>query len=233
MLKGKTISKYFKYIVAALFIIIISNLFMLFWNIPRNEKISEGLDQPPTYETVSISIKDTTTSLTDPNPIGQFYVYTDANKNIRNTITMNTDVSNIQLLFDSTNPTKIIIQPANIPPPNFHKANMFPKIFEIDYTFIDTSKTYKLISQNVSENIPQNSFVSYTTTTGNVVSGNTNLSKSGNFMNIVSSTQIGKELIGSSSDVIGNVTLINNKMNISFSDSTGVDGILLNYNAPT
>lgn len=233
----KTISKYFKYIVAALFIVIIGNMVLFFWNIPRNEKISEGLDQPPTYETISITLKDTTPSITDPNPIGKFYVYTDVNKNIRNTITMNTDASNIKLLFDSTNPTKIIIQPANIPPPNVHKANMFPKIFEIDYTFIDTSKTYNLLNQDVSGSKPSNSIVSYTTTAttinGNTISGNANLSKSGNFMNILSAMKIGKELVNSSNDVIGNVTLTKpNVFNISFNDSTGIDGILLTYNPP-
>uniref|UniRef100_A0A6C0JGI5 Uncharacterized protein n=1 Tax=viral metagenome TaxID=1070528 RepID=A0A6C0JGI5_9ZZZZ len=241
MLKGKTISKYFKYykyVAAALFLIIVVNLVIFFFNISQKKNISEGLDQPPTYETISISLKDTSTTLTDPNAIGQFYVYTDTNKNIRNTITMNTDASNIKLLFDSQKPTVIIIQPANVPPPNTHKANMFPKSFEIDCTFVNTSKTYNLISQDISTNKPPNSVISYITTSvpytsGNVVSGNTNLSKSGNFMNIVSAMKIGKELMGSSNDVIGNASLTKqNKLNISFNDSTGIDGILLNYNAP-
>ena len=210
----RAVIKFAKYIIAALLIIILINIFLV-------NPIHEGLSLPPTNETVTFKLKDTTNSETEKPKYGTFYVFTDANFKLKNTINMNSDSSGVKLLFDSSNVTNIIICPVNTK----DEPAKFPKMFTIDYKFTDLSKNYKLLNQDVSANVPTNSMKKYVSPGGDI---------SGNFINIAFAKSFGQSLKNMHDDVIGNVTLDNkNGFNIEFNNASEVDGILIAYNAPT
>jgi len=209
--------KFGKYIIAALLLIVIINVFLI-------QKTYEGLDTPPEHTAVTFKLTDKSTFLTDPNPIGTFYVFTDTNTKLKNKVNMVSDPSDIELLFDTSKPTNLIICPTQMPVNKPHKANMFPKTFAIDYTFKESSKKFTLLNQDASDNNITNSIVSYVSPGGDV---------SGNFMNITIGKQFGQPLKNNTGTQIGNATTATeNVFNISMTDSTGIDGILLTYSPP-
>lgn len=209
----RTVAKIAKYIIAALLIIILINIFLV-------NPIHEGLSLPPTNETVTFKLKDTTNSETEKPKELTLYALTDANFKLKNTINMNSDSSGVQLLFDSSNVTNMIIYPVKTK----DEPVKFPKMFTIDYKFTDLSKNYKLLNHDVSMNPPPNIMKKYVSPGGDI---------SGNFMNITIAKGFGQSLKNANDDVIGNVTLDNkNGFNIEFNNASEVDGILIAYNAP-
>jgi hypothetical protein len=211
------VMKIAKYIISALLLIIIINIFLV-------NPVYEGLDSPPSKEDILFKLTDTTSTLTDPNPIGTFYVYTDTSSSIKNTINMQSDASNINLVFDSANNTNMIIRPTQMPVTNIHKSNMFPKSFTIEYSFVNASKKYSLLNQDLSNNTAVNSIISYVAPGGDA---------SGNFMNITFAKPFGESIKNIAGDQVGNVSSVKqNGIKISFSDSTGIDGLMLTYAPP-
>jgi hypothetical protein len=141
----------------------------------------EGLDpdaKPPINAPLSVSITDNTktSNQIDPNAAGTFYLTTENNMGDLKFIKMGADPSNINISFDATSNTKLLIYPTRMPQTNVHKANIFPVSFTIDISLVNLNSTLNTKYIDISGDDYRNTVNYYSSPKGDL---------SGNFANII------------------------------------------------
>jgi hypothetical protein len=183
---NNTINKNMVYIIIILLIIIM--LVIIFWTFLTKIWVNfstitfkENFDPaapPPIIKKTSVTITDNTKSSNqiDPNAFGTFFLTTENNINKLNIIKMGSDPSSVDLSFDGSKNTKLLLFPTNAPQTNPHKANIFPVNFTVDISFPEKTNNIATKYVDVSGEDYRNAMKYY-------VSPNTDIS--GNFIDII------------------------------------------------
>ena len=153
---------------------------IIFWNflasISTSTLLKEGFDPSkpqPVTKAVSVTITDETTSKNqvDPNSAGTFFLTTEKDIGKVNIIKMGTDPSSINIGFNATENTKLLIYPTNMPQTNPHKANIFPVNFKVDISFPNSDENITTQYVDASGDTYMNALKYYVSPNGDV-SGN-------------------------------------------------------------
>jgi hypothetical protein len=162
-------------------LIIFWMFFLTSLNTIRSILLKEGFNSnnpPPTIERIKISITDDTPTnkQIDPEAFGKYYLTTETNTGKTNIITLGQDISSVNLIFDSSSITKVLIYPINMQHTDKHKANIFPPNFTVNISFPDLSKNFITKYTDPSNNEYRNYVKEYISPNGDI---------SGNFINIL------------------------------------------------
>lgn len=150
-------------------------------NTLRSILLKEGFDPstpPPTIERIKVIIKDDTppNKQVDPEAFGKYYVTTEKNTGKPNIITMGQEESSINIEFDPSLTTTLLIYPIKMEHTDKHKANIFPPNFTVNISFPDLSKNYITKYTDPSDNEFRNYINNYISPNGDI---------SGNFINVL------------------------------------------------
>jgi hypothetical protein len=159
--------------------------FITVWRTIRSILTKEGFDPAapvPTSEIVSVSIKeDKIPSFSDTDkkpeivPVGKYYLINEKKSDNPNIITLGTDPSGVNIDFDASLNTKLVIYPTNATANTSKKANIFPEMFAIDISFPDLNKKFTTTYIDASDGQYKNYVANYTSPSKDI---------SGSFINV-------------------------------------------------
>jgi hypothetical protein len=145
----------------------------------------EGFDPAvpvPTTEKVSVSIiEDKMPSFSDTNKksdtptVGKYFLINEKNSDAPNIITLGSDPSSVNIDFDASSNTKLLLYPVNVSEKTSKKANIFPNNFTVNISFPDLSKNYTTKYIDVSGDEYKNYIANYTSPNNDI---------SGSFINV-------------------------------------------------
>lgn len=189
------ILKYFKSKQIQNTIIILLILFMVFmifwmffltvWRTIRSIISREGFDPAaplPTTEVVSVSIKEEKTpSFSDTDkkseivPVGKYFLLNEKNSDNPNILTLGSDPSGVNIDFDASLNTKLVIYPTNATANTSKKANIFPDMFTVNISFPNLKKNFTTTYIDASDGQYKNYVANYTSPSKDI---------SGSFINV-------------------------------------------------
>jgi hypothetical protein len=240
ILKSKKIQNTIIILLILLMLFIIFWMFFVtLWRTIRSILSKEGFDPEaplPNTEIVSVSInEDKPVSFSDNEkkpeitPFGKYYLINEKKSNNLNIITLGADPSGVNIDFDGSLITKLLIYPANISENDSKKANIFPNAFTVNISMSNLSKNYTTKYIDVSGDEYKNYIINY-------ISPNKDIS--GSFINMVLAIPNIQSPIYENKKSLNDIGTIQspstNNFSINVTDKgSKLNGIIINMKPPT
>jgi hypothetical protein len=205
----------------------------------RSILTKEGFDPAaplPTTEVVSVSIKEEKTpSFSDTNkkseivPVGKYFLLNEKKSDNPTILTLGSDPSGVNIDFDASLNTKLVIYPTNATANTSKKANIFPEVFAIDISFPDLNKNFTTTYIDASDGQYKNYVANYTSPSKDI---------SGSFINVFLAIPDIQSPIYENKTSMKDIGIVQNpsknKFTINVTEKGSmINGIIINMKPPT